>query len=118
MKISRLSEKVIFQKGSAHEDEYGNHVMGYDDYFSCSCTVSSQVGDEKEDAVTMDEEIISFTVRYSSETECISGKEYRIIFRGKYYNIVSVDYQGYRKKSIKFKCKHWSLEDSHAESSS
>ena len=105
MKISLLNEKIKIQKSVVVTDEIGNRKNSWEDYFSCFATITGEDGDEKEEAGQRSaEEDISFTVRYCSNIESVNASEYRIVFRGQCYNIISVNHMNFKKKSVKFKC--------------
>ena len=102
MKISYMRVRIIFQRNETVVDRYGNHKSAWTDYFRCWATVSkeNQRNDEKtETGVTTEENRSRFTVRWCSETAAVNTKEYRILLMDRIYNIVSIDEQGFRKKS-------------------
>ena len=47
MKISLLSETVVFQKNNVISDKIGNHRNAWEDYYTCHATVSGENGQEK-----------------------------------------------------------------------
>ena len=105
MKISLLNEKILFQKGMVVSDAIGNRKNVWEDYYSCFATISGEGGTEKSEAgLTVSDSDISFSVRYCETVEVITSDEYRILFRGEIYNILSVDHMNYKKKSLKFRC--------------
>ena len=110
MKIGLLNRRIMIQKTAVLEDDIGNRINGWEDYFSCACTVSEQGGWEKDEAGTRNEEdTVSFTVRYCRETAVVTSTEYRIIFDGIPYDIRYVNHRNYRGRSIQFSC--WKVKD-------
>ena len=104
MNIAGLNIRIMIQKNETVTDRIGNHRSVWRDYFSCWATASDQTGDESEEASqTKEKERIDFTVRYCSETEAVTSKDYRILLGDQIYNIIHKDDMGFRKNSRKFK---------------
>lgn len=105
MKVSLLNEKITFQKSAVIADGIGNRKNAWEDYYSCFATISGEGGIEKSEAgLTVSDSDISFSVRYCEMVADITSDEYRIAFRGKFYNILAIDHMNYKKRSMKFKC--------------
>ena len=102
--IERLNEKITIQQDSVVVDKYGNHKKAWTDYFSCWASASKDRTLDEDDAngTTTEESRLNFTVRWSTETAAVNSKQYRILLYDQIYNIVSVDEQGFRRKSRKF----------------
>lgn len=105
MKISLLNEKLLFQKAVITVDEIGNRKNTWEDYYSCFATIGGEDGNEKNEAgQIVDDASITFTVRYCSQLTDIISTDFRILFRGEIYNILSIDHMNYKRKSLKFRC--------------
>lgn len=105
MKVSLLNEKIMFQKSAVVSDAIGNRKNAWEDYYSCFATISGEGGTEKSEAgLTVSDSDISFSVRYCEAVSAITSDEYRIVFRGKIYNILVINHMNYKKRSVKFKC--------------
>ena len=105
MKVSLMNEKIVIQKSSVIADTIGNRKNVWEDYYSCFATITGEDGNEKSEAgQTVMEEEVAFTVRYCKSVMAINTAEYRIVFRGQLYNIISVNHMNFKKKSVKFKC--------------
>ena len=105
MNIAGLRVRITIQRNETVVDRYGNHKSSWTDFFICWATVSKegQRTDEKtETGVTTEEDRSRFTVRWCSETAAVNTKEYRILLGDRIYNIVSIDDQGFWKKSLSF----------------
>ena len=104
MNIAGMRIRIIIQKNATVVDKYGNHKSAWTDYFTCWASASrDKTVDESTNAgTTTEENRLAFTVRWSSETAAVNTKEYRIVIGDQIYNIVSIDEQGFRKKSRKF----------------
>ena len=106
MNIALLNERIIIQKSVTQADSIGNHRAIWTDYYSCAATVSGESsGEDAENAVTVDNTKADFTVRWCRLLDGITNTEYRVLFRGQLYDILSVDHMNYKKKSIKLKCR-------------
>ena len=109
MGTALLNEKVTFQKNTAVTDAIGNHTNDWQDYYSCFATIGGEgSAGSKEKAVagtTVEDADMTVTVRYCEQAAQINSLEYRIIFHGEIYNIVSVDHMNFKKRCLKFACK-------------
>lgn len=105
MDIALFNVRITFQKNEVVTDEIGNHKNMWVDYYSCAATVSGEGGSETAVAgLTVDDSDLSFSVRYCKKVLTINNTEYRILFQGEIYNILSIDHMNYKKKSFRFKC--------------
>ena len=103
--IEKLNEKITFQHHEVTADDYGNHRKTWTNYFTCSTYASTFMKDEAAPAATTDDQRqITFQCRYCSELALVTSTEYRVMFRGDVYNILSVDLMNYQRKMIHFKC--------------
>ena len=105
MNIAGLRIRITFQKNEPYEDEDGNHINTWSDYYTCWATpVTSGLSAAERDAaaVTLDNDRLDITVRYSSETAVIDSTHYRILLKGRVYNIVSISEMGYKNQSRLF----------------
>ena len=104
MEIALLNVKITFQKNSVVSDAIGNRKNIWTDYYTCHATVSGEGGDEKAAAgLTVVESDLAFTVRFCKRAAEVTVDGFGIVFNGETYNIVSVDYMNYKKKSLKFR---------------
>ena len=53
----------------------------------------------------MEERTINFEVRYCEELKDLDSTHYRIAFHGDSYDIQTVDFMNYQKKTIRIVCK-------------
>ena len=105
MNIAGMKVRIIIQKNEPYEDEDGNHLNAWIDYFECWATAvtSGLSAVEHEGAgVVVDNDRLDIIVRYSSETAPVDETHYRIILKGRIYNIVSVSDMGFKNKSRLF----------------
>ena len=105
MDIAALNVRIDFQRNNPVADKYRNHKNEWEHYFTCSATASMMGGGEDADgASTSVTETIDFTTRYCSELAVVEADHYRILARGKTYNILSVNPMGFKHNSLKFHC--------------
>lgn len=105
MNIALLNTRITFQKSTVTADAIGNRVNGWTDYYSCYATISGEGGGEDVAAgTTVEHSDISFTVRWCKAASAVTSTCYRITMNGEIYNILTVDHQSYKRKSLKFRC--------------
>lgn len=104
--ISRFNERLMIQKNSVTVDRYGNHLNDWTDYYACFTYASTYQHDrENEVATTTEERSINFEVRYCTELMSLDSIHYRVVFRGAFYDIQTVDFMNYQKKTLRIVCK-------------
>ena len=103
MNIAAFRTRITIQKNETVTDPFGNHKSVWTKGFSCWAYASDQTGKEEEEAGrTVERDHMDFTVRYCSETDAVTPGGYRIILKGRIYDIDHVDDMGFKKKSRKF----------------
>lgn len=102
--IDQLNERVTFQKATVQVDSIGNHRNTWEDWFTCSAYASTYEAQEKEGEVVTEQLTVTFTVRWCTKTKVLTSTGYRVKFRDRIYNIISVDPMNYQKKSLKIRC--------------
>ena len=101
MKLADMRESITIEKAVVQTDLYGNRTNTYEVVCSRWAAANKSSGDETFEAgKTIEKEKLYFIVRYDSVTKLITPGEYRIIFRGKTYNITSVDNFKFRNESL------------------
>ena len=48
---------------------------------------------------------MDFTIRYCGKAKEITSTGYRILMDGDHYDIVAVDHQNYKRRSLKLRCR-------------
>ena len=105
MNIGLLNLRILIQKNAVVSDSIGNRKNTWTDYYSCYATIGGESGTEVHRAgETLESADLSFTVRYCSETAAVTPSGYRIVYGGELYNIIAVDHQNNKRKSLKFRC--------------
>ncbi len=107
MNIALLNERILIQKNEVVVDDIGNHTNAWTDYYSCRVTVGGTSESAQKEAAgqTVDDSYISFTLRFCIKAACINNTGFRVIFHDEIYDILAVDPMGYRKRSLKLRCK-------------
>lgn len=102
--IELMREHILIQKSMAKKDRNGNHILKWEDYYSCSCYANNLSGKEYWEAsqVNAQTELV-FIIRYCSEVKDLDSEHYRLLFRGKIYNISFVDNVQYKNKTLKIR---------------
>ena len=105
MDIALLNRKVTVQKNKVVVDDIGNHVSKWDDFYSCYATISGESPNESTSVGTVvDNTKADFTVRWCEAVSEITADGFRICYENEIYNILGIDHQNFKKKSVKLKC--------------
>ena len=105
-KIARFNERISIRKNTVVTDKYGNHKNVWTDYYTCFTYASTyQYDKENEVATTTEERTINFEVRYCGELKDLDSTHFRVAFHGDSYDIQTVDFMNYQKKTIRIVCK-------------
>lgn len=109
MDIAAMNEKITIQQHTVTTDSIGNHKETWADFYSCFATVSgeeSTVGAETETAgQKVDSGKANFTIRYCQLLSSLNSTDFRVVFADEIYDILTVDHQNYKKKSLKLMCR-------------
>ena len=103
MNIAKLNQRIQIQKAVSKTDEVGNVIQQWQDFYSCFASVNTAVGKERQKGDTEEQQTVSFAVRFCKQLSELSAVDYRIVFRGKTYNILQVDFADYDGKTVKIK---------------
>nr|DAQ61511.1 MAG TPA: head tail joining protein [Caudoviricetes sp.] len=102
--IETMRERITIQKSKTSIDKNGNHILLWEDYFSCAAYANNLSGKEYWEAATVNSQTdVYFIIRYCSEVAAIDSEHYRIVFKGQHYNISFVDNVQYKNKTIKLR---------------
>lgn len=103
MDISKLNQRIEIQKGVSKTDEVGNVLQQGQVFYSCFVSVKTAGGKERQKGDTVEQYSVTFTVRFCKRLSELSAVDYRIVFQGKPYNIIQVDFADYGGKTVKIK---------------
>ena len=104
MALGEWKDKITIQKSVAGNDKAGNHILAWQDYYTCHAYVNNLSGKEYWEAAQLNaEKEIFFLIRYCSEAAVIDTGHFRILFRGQVYNITFIDNVKYQNRTIKLR---------------
>ena len=104
MDAGSLREFIIIEKRTVVEDDIGNQSSTWLPFYKGFASVNNLYGTEYWAAAqTQSQNTVVFTLRYNSLFNEVNSLEYRLLFRGKEYDIKSVDNVKYANISIKIK---------------
>lgn len=102
--LGEWKERITIQKSTLGNDSAGNHVLSWEDYYTCSAYVNNLSGKEYWEAAQVNaQKDIYFIIRYCSEVSAMDTEHYRILFRGQVYNITFLDNVKYQNKTLKIR---------------
>ena len=102
MEVGTMRSRITIQKAAPTVDEVGNHTNVWIDYHSCFASVNLVSG--KEYAVAgqiQNGDTLQFVIRWCKKIRELNTTQYRIVFQGDLYNIISVDEVLFRHESLK-----------------
>lgn len=103
-KIAQMNCRIVIQKNKEVVDQYGNHINGWTDFFSCFAYAGTyQYDRESEGVVTEQEQTVSFEVRWCTELKDLDSTHYRVLFQEQVYDIDSVDFMNYQHGTIRIR---------------
>ncbi len=87
-----MRERITIERNASGTDERGNAVDEWEEYYSCRAYANNLFGSEYYAARQAGaEQTVKLTVRYTGKLSGISTADYRLIFRGKVYDIEFID---------------------------
>lgn len=107
MDIAAMNTRITFEKQTIQTDEYRNHTLRYEPYFTCWATVSAagrQETESDEAGTTNVHDTIDFTIRWCRKAAAITSDGFSVRAFGSLYNIRSIDPMGNKHNSLKFHC--------------
>ena len=105
MDVALLNQKILVQKNEVTVDAIGNHLNQWMDFYSCYATISGESPNESTSAgMVVDNNKAYFTVRWCKAVSESTADNFRILYAGEIYNILGIDHQNFKKKSVKLKC--------------
>lgn len=102
MEVGTMRSRIAIQKATPSVDEVGNHINAWADFHSCFAAVNLVSG--KEYAVAgqiQNGDTLQFVLRWCEKLRDLNTTQYRIVFQGDLYNIISVDEVLFRHESLK-----------------
>ena len=97
-----MRETITIQKNVSDKDGRGNPVDGWQDYYTCRAYVNELSGNEFYEARLVNlENTVRFTVRYTPKLKDLDTTSYRLLFRGRIYDITFIDNPQFRNEILK-----------------
>lgn len=104
MNAGAYREPVTVEKSSVSVDGIGNHTAAWSEYYRGYAYMNNLSGSEYwEAAQTQSENTVIFILRYHPLLTEMESKGYRLVHRGKPYDITSIDNVQYKNESIKIR---------------
>lgn len=104
MNAGAYRELVVIEKSGYAEDDIGNQIPSWTEYYRGYAYMNNLSGSEYwEAAQTQSQNTIMFIFRYHPLLGAMNTKEYRLMHRGKAYNITSIDNVQYKNETVKIR---------------
>ena len=105
MDVALLNRKITIQKNTVVTDAIGNHTNKWEDFYSCYAAISGESPNESTSAgMVVDNTKADFSVRWCKAVSEVTPDGYRVVYNGEIYNVLGIDHQNFKKKSVKLKC--------------
>lgn len=104
MNAGAYREPVVIEKNSYSEDDIGNQVQAWTEYYRGYAYANNLSGSEYwEAAQTQAQNTVMFILRFHPLLGVMNTKECRLLHRGREYNITSIDNVQYKNETIKIR---------------
>lgn len=104
MNAGAYRELVTVEKSNVTVDGIGNHIASWSEYYIGYAYMNNLSGTEYWEAAQLQSEnTVMFVLRYHPLLAAMATKGYRLIHRGKKYNITSIDNVQYKNETIKIR---------------
>lgn len=104
MNAGAYREPVVIEKAGYREDDIGNQIVSWAEYYRGYAYMNNLSGTEYwEAAQTQAQNTVMFILRYQPLLGIMNTKEYRLLHRGREYNITSIDNVQYKNEMVKIR---------------
>lgn len=104
MNAGAYREPITIEISGYTEDEIGNQIKGWTEYYKGYAYMNNLSGSEYWEAAQMQaEKTVMFILRYHPLLGDMNTKMYRLMHRGNEFNIVSIDNVQYKNETIKIR---------------
>ncbi|MFR1353835.1 MAG: phage head closure protein [[Clostridium] symbiosum] len=105
MNAGAYREPVTIEKSDGYtEDDIGNQIAAWTEYYRGYAYMNNLSGSEYwEAAQTQAQDTVMFIIRYHPLLGVMNTKEYRLMHRGREYNITSIDNVQFKNETIKIR---------------
>lgn len=101
MDVALLNRKIKVQKNTVVVDAIGNHINEWVDFYSC---YAKSPNENTSAGTVVDNTKADFTIRWCKAVSEFTSDKYRVVYADEIYNILGIDHQNFKKKSVKLKC--------------
>jgi SPP1 family predicted phage head-tail adaptor len=102
MEVGAMRQRITIQKATVTTDEIGNRKNAWTDYHTCFAYVNLSSGKEYEAAgQTLPGDTLVFTIRWCEKLADLDCSQFRILFAGRIYNLITVDDVQFRHQRLK-----------------
>jgi SPP1 family predicted phage head-tail adaptor len=104
MNASMLKNKITIQKKEAVADDIGRISEKWSDFMAVHAYANRLSGQELiVAAANGQQDTVTFSVRYCSKLSKLNGNDFRIVFMGRVFNILTVDNVMFLNKELKIR---------------
>ena len=104
MNAGAYRELVTIEKSGYAEDEIGNQVSAWEEYYRGYAYMNNLSGAEYwEAAQTQAQNTVMFILRFHPLLGAMNTREYRLLHRDKVYDITSIDNVQYKNDTVKIR---------------
>lgn len=104
MNAGAYRERITIEKNAYIEDEIGNQMSSWEEYYRGYAYMNNLSGAEYwEAAQTQAQNTVLFILRFHPLLETVNTKEYRLVHRRQEYNMISIDNVQYKNETIKIR---------------
>ena len=105
MDVALLNVRITIQKSTVTVDGIGNHILSWENFYSCHATMSGESPKEDTAAGTIrDNGKADFTVRWCGKVSEVTADKFRVAYGGELYNILGIDHLSNKRRAVKFRC--------------
>ncbi|MDT8717607.1 phage head closure protein [Clostridium sp. 19966] len=95
-----LNERIMIQKRNLIKEK-GIPKPVWEEFYGCWSGINNLFGNELYQAINVNlENTLNFTVRYCNRLDNLNTKEFRVVWKGRVFNLVYVDYLNMKKEKI------------------
>ena len=104
MDAGAYRERILIEKNEHTEDEVGNQIAIWSEYYKGYAYMNNLSGTEYWAAAqTQSENTVMFILRYHPLLAAMKTRGYRLLHNGREYNITSIDNVQYKNETIKIR---------------
>lgn len=106
MNASMLKNRIIIQKKTSAVNDIGQIAERWGDLMVCHAYANRLSGQELIIAAASgQQDVVTFTVRYCNALAELNSNDYRVVFMGRIFNILTVDNVQFLNVEIKLRCR-------------